>query len=234
MNILITGASSGIGKAAVEYLDSVGHRIVLVARNQERLEQTAQTLKNNPICIPCDLCDLDNIEHIFIQCKDAGIKLDGMLHCAGINRDMPVKANDVAAMVDVTTLNYMSFVELGKYFSMKKYSNDNGSIVAMSSTAVLGCDKSMCTYAASKAAVDTAVRVMAKEFVRRKIRVNSIQASYVETPMMEIVDNLEEKIAAQPLGIIEPIQVAYLMEFLLSEKSKYITGSNIKISGAGI
>lgn len=234
MNILVTGATSGIGKTAAEYLDSVGHRIVLVARNEERLQAVAETLRNNPIYIPYDLCDLENIEQVFICCKEAGIKLDGMLHCAGINRDMPIKVNDVSIMIEVTKLNYMSFVELGKYFSMKKYSSDGSSIVAMSSTAVLGCDKSMCTYAASKASIDISVRVMAKEFVRRKIRVNSIQASYVDTPMALTVDNLEAKIAGQPLGIIEPIQIAYLMEFLLSDKAKYISGSNIKVSAVGI
>jgi short-subunit dehydrogenase len=234
MNVLITGASAGIGRTAAEYLDSVGHRIVLVARNMDRLVNIADTLKNAPLCISYDLCDLDNIEEIFMKCKEADIKLDGLVHCAGINRDMPLKVNDVSVMMEVTKLNYMSFVELGKFFSMKKYSNDGASIVAMSSTAVYGCDKSMCTYAGSKAAIDTTVRVMSKEFAKRGIRVNSIQPNYVDTEMAHNTPDFESKIAAIPLGLIQPVYVAYLIEFLLSEKSKYISGSNIKMSSAAI
>lgn len=232
MNVLITGATSGIGRATAEYLDSIGYHIVMVARRTEMLEDIAQGMKNVSLCIPYDLLELENIEQIFVQCKQRGIKLDGMVHCAGINRDMPIRVNDVDVMMDVTKLNYMAFVELGKFFSSRRYSNDGSSIVAMSSCAVYDCAKSMCTYTASKAAIDTTVRIMAKEFAKRKIRVNSIQPSFVDTEMIKTVDDIEGKIANQPLGLIEPVQVAYLIDFLLSDKAKYISGSNIKISSA--
>lgn len=234
MNILVTGASSGIGRATAEYLDSVGHRVVMVARRAEILQDIAQKMNNDPLCIPYDLLDLKNIEQIFVQCKQKNIKLDGLVHCAGINRDMPIKVNDIDVMLDVTKLNYMAFVELGKFFSSPRYSNSGASVVAMSSCAVYDCAKSMCTYTASKAAIDTTVRIMAKEFAKRKIRVNSIQPSFVDTEMIQTVDNIEGKVANQPLGLIEPSQVAYLIEFLLSNKAKYISGSNIKISSAVI
>lgn len=230
MNILITGASSGIGRAAAEYLDSIGHRIVMVARRAEILQGIAQSMKNDPLCVPYDLLDLENIEHIFAQCRQAEIKLDGLVHCAGINRDMPIKVNDINAMMDVTKLNYMSFVELGKYFSSKKYSNNNSAIVAISSTAVLNREKSMCTYASSKAALEASVTVMAKEFVKRGIRVNSIQPRFVDTEMTRSFDDFEGKAASQPLGIIKPIDVAFLIEFLLSDKAKFISGANVRMS----
>lgn len=234
MNVLVTGATAGIGRVTAEYLDSVGHRIIMVARRAKLLQDIASNMQNDPFCIPFDLCNLENIEQIFIQCKQANIKLDGLVHCAGSNQDMPIKVNDVDIMMNVTKLNYMAFVELGKYFSLTRYSNTGSSIVAMSSTAVFGCDKSMCTYTATKAAIDTTVRIMAKEFAKRKIRVNSIQPTYVDTEMTRNTPDWEAKVAALPLGLVEPIQIAYLIEFLLSEKAKYISGSQIKVSSGSI
>ena len=102
--------------------------------------------------------------------------------------------------------------------------------MAMSSIAVHFCPKSMCSYSASKAAIDMTVEVMAKEFVKRKIRVNSIQPTFVDTEMTHNTSDWEAKAAALPLGLIEPIQIAYLVEFLLSDKAKYISGSHIKVS----
>lgn len=233
MNIVVTGASSGIGRATVLHLDSLGHRVIMVARREDALRDLVLRMKNTPLYFPYDLQNLENIESIFTYCKQEGIKLDGLVHCAGINRDMPIKVNDISAMMEVMRLNYMSFVELGKFFSLKKYTNDGAAMVALSSCAVYDCAKSMCTYTASKAAIDTTVRIMAREFAKRKIRVNSIQPAFVDTEMARSVDNLEAKVANQPLGFIEPVQVAYLIEFLLSDKAKYISGSNIKIS-AGV
>lgn len=232
--VLITGASSGIGKATAIHLDSVGYRTVLVARRKDALSEVAASLSADTLCIPYDLQDLENIETIFAQCKEQNVKIYGMVHCAGINRDQPVKTNDLSDMIQVMNLNLLSFVQLAKFFCQKKYSEDGGAIVAMSSTAVLGCDKSMCTYSASKAGVDAAVRVMSKEFARRKIRVNSIQPTYVDTEMARQTTDYEAKFAAQPLGVIEPAYVAYLTEFLLSERAKYISGSNVKMSSAAI
>lgn len=230
--VLVTGASSGIGKVTAKYLDSIGYRVVMVARSKQKLQEVAGALKNDPLYVPYDLLDLKNIEQIFATCKQHKIKLDGLVHCAGINRDMPIKVNNIDAMMDVTKLNYMAFVELGKFFSSARYSNAGSSIIAMSSAAVYTCQKCMCSYTASKAAIDATVQVMAKEFAKRRIRANSIQPTFVDTEMLYNTPNWEEKAANLPLGLVEPIQIAYLVEFLLSDKAKYISGSNIKVSSA--
>lgn len=235
--ILVTGASSGIGAAVSKYLSEQGYFVVLVARNEEKLKKVQEELPGESLIVPYDLSDLENIENIFESCKNSEIKLDGLVHCAGINCDIPIRANDVEIMQEVTTVNYYSFVELGKYFNKKKYSNDKASIVAISSDASISCSKGMCTYAASKAAVNAAVKVMGKEFLKRKQRVNAILPTYVATPMVRntSLGNLEDKAAAfQPLGVIEPEQVAYLVEFLLSDKSSYITGAHIPVSAGAI
>lgn len=231
--VLITGASSGIGKAMVKYLSASGYRVVLVARHLGKLQEVVGEISGESLCIPYDLQDLCNIENIFKKCSENGIKLYGMVHCAGINRDQPVKTNNLNDMIEVMNLNLMSFIELAKYFYKRKYSEDGGAIVAMSSMAAFDCAKGMCTYSASKAGVDAAVQVMSKEFAKRKIRVNSIQPSFVNTPMARMTVNYEAKFNAQPLGVIEPQYIAYLAGFLLSDEAKYISGSNIKVS-AGV
>ena len=139
-------------------------------------------------------------------------------------------------MKRVIVLNAFSFVELGKYFSMKKYSNNESAIVAVSSIASILNDPGMVQYSASKAALNAEVKTMAKEFMKRKIRVNAILPANVNTEMftsgVDVIEGFMEKaLERQPLGIIDPEQIAYLAEFLLSENAKYITGELFVISG---
>ena len=236
--ILVTGASSGIGAAASEYLSEQGYFVVLVARNEDRLHQISEKLNGESLIIPYDLSDTEHIEDIFTKCRDNEIRLDGFVHCAGINNDIPIRANDIEVMKEVTAVNYYSFVEVGKYFNKKKYSNDRASVVAISSSAAETCTKGMCTYAASKAALNAAVKVMGREFLKRHQRVNAILPTFVDTPMAVRMDDalgdLDSKIAGQPLGLIEPEQIAFLVEFLISDKSSYITGACIPVSAGAI
>lgn len=236
--VLVTGASSGIGEAVSKYLSSQGYGVVLVARNRGRLERISESLSGENFYISYDLSDLEHIEEIFTVCKEKGIKLDGLVHSAGINNDIPIRSNDIKIMQDVTTINFYAFVEIGKYFCKKKYSNENASVVAISSSAADACMKGMCTYSASKAALNASVKVMGKEFLKRRQRVNAIMPSFVNTPMAEQMDeslgDLESKVSSQPLGLIDPIQIAYLVEFLLSDKSAFITGACIPVSGGAI
>lgn len=230
MNILVTGASSGIGRATAKLLDRAGYQLVLVARRQELLDNLQKELINSSLVYPFDLQELEKIEEIFRVCQENGIKLDGLVHCAGVGVTIPVKSNSIEQMTSIMQTNYFSFIELGKYFSMRMYSNKNSAIVAVSSISSLVCYPGSAAYAASKSAINAAVRVMSKEFMRRKIRVNAILPAYVDSPMGPSKDDTSY-IAQQPLGIIEPEYIAYMVEYLLSEKAKYMTGTLIPISG---
>lgn len=236
--ILVTGASSGIGAAVSKYLSEQGYFVVLTARNHSKLSQIADNLCGEKLILPYDLSDLEHIENIFVSSREKGIKFDGLVHCAGINIDIPIRSNDVDIMKEVTTVNYYSFVELGKFFYKKKYSNNQASIVTISSSAAESCSKGMCTYASSKAAMNAAVKVMGKEFLKRKQRVNAIMPTFVDTPMAARMDaslgDLKHKVTGQPLGLIDPVQIAYLAEFLISDKSSYITGACIPVSAGAI
>lgn len=228
--ILVTGASSGIGLTIVNYLDSLGYSLVLCSRREERLKEISSALTNIPILMVVDLCKPEGVEKIFQTLKEQSIKLDGMIHCAGIGSNCPIRGNNVEDMEKIMATNYFSFVELGKYFSKKSYSNEGASIVAISSISPLTCYTGACNYAASKSAVNIAVKIMSKEFMKRKIRVNAILPAYVNAPLGPAEDD-KEYIKQQPLGIIQPEYIAYLVEFLLSDKSKYMTGTLIPVSG---
>lgn len=233
--ILITGASSGIGEATARYLSELGYVLVLTARNKEKLLKIVSELPTKAYSYSFDLLKMKEISSIFEFCNENNLKLDGLVHCAGINQDMPVRTNDVDVMETVTQLNYEVFIELGKHFYKKKYSNDGSSIIAISSYASIRSSAGMCTYASSKAALNMAVKVMAKEFIKRKIRVNAVLPAFVNTAMavqaQDYIESMEEKMKNQFMGIIDPIQVAYLIEYLLSDKAKYITEALLPISG---
>lgn len=235
--ILITGGSSGIGEAAARYLCGLGARVFLVARQKEKLEKLVEELGETAFGFAYDLNHLEEIETIFRWCKEDGGKLDGMIHSAGICQMTPVRLNNIAVMQQVMNTNCLSFLELGKYFSSKKYSNDNASAAAVSSIESMLCHKGQSTYAASKSALEAIVKVMARELASRNIRVNAILPAIVDTPMFERSKSEEQYFGdhlkrLQPLGVIEPEQIAYLLEFLLSDRSKYITGACIPVSGA--
>lgn len=234
-NILITGASSGIGKEISLYLAKQGATVILIGRNEERLREIKEQIGDKAYIYVCDLNHTEEIRGIFDFCRENGLKLDGMVHSAGISEPMPVRSVSIQNVEETMRVNCMSFAELGKYFGGKRYSNEQASVVAISSLAATRPAMGQVSYAASKAALNSMVEVMSKEFLKRKIRVNAIMPSYVDTPMVAEGGRfgMNNGIDQMPLGVIEPIQIAYLTEFLLSDRSKYITGAAIPVS-AGV
>lgn len=231
--IMITGASSGIGEATARYLNRQENvSLILVARNEKKLKALAEEFGDKTKYIVYDLTDTENIEKCFKACKQWEIKLDGLVHCAGIAEDMPIRTIQTEHIEQMYQIHPIAFLQLGKFFCKKKYSNEGASIVAMSSTASYKLEKGMAAYASSKAAVNALIKVMAKEMLGRHIRVNAVAPAFVETPMIkEDVERWKET-GSQPqaFGVIPPEQVAYLIEFLMSDKATYITGEIIVIS----
>lgn len=234
--ILITGATSGIGKTMLNQFVSQGANVVAVGRNEEKLIDLQEKYSKSVYTLRYDFMDIENIENIFRFCKENELKLDGLIHCAGVCFNGSIKANIIEQMEMMMRVNCLSLFELGKFFSMKKYSKDGAVLIAVSSLAALANTKGLAQYSASKAAVDSVVKSMAKEFTKRKLRVNAILPANVCTPMFlrgidEIENYMETCESRQPLGTIEPEQIAYMAEFLLSENAKYMTGELVTISG---
>ncbi len=234
--VLITGASRGIGRGIAEYLLAQGAEVALVARNEEKLIELEKQYPGRAHIYPYDLTDLENIEDIFRYCSETIGKLDGMFHAAGISESQPIRFTDVEDIKKTMDINYGSTVQLIRFFMMKKYSANESSIVVMSSPASWGCAVGMGQYSASKAAVSAFVKVAAKEGKTRRIRVNAIAPNYLDTDMVraakEGFEYIQEHVKnEQPFGFIPVEQIAYLAEFLISEKSEYITGAIVPVSG---
>lgn len=229
-NILITGASSGIGEAVAKYLIKVGgYSLLLVARNAEKLQLLKNELGENTKFLVCDLQREEDIGKIFEYCRSNSFLLDGFVYCAGIAGNYPVRSLSANFLLNVMQINCLSFIEMAKFVVNRKFSSEECSIVAMSSLSSLTGYPGTAAYTMSKSAINAAIKVLSKEVLKRRLRVNAIMPGYVKTPMMGSTTE-SDILKEQPWGYIDPDEVAALIEFLLSDKSKKITGATIPIS----
>ena len=230
--IFITGATSGIGKCTAEFLAANGYSVVLLGRNREKIDELKKKLGKQ--CLGTYSVNLEEIEMIapiFDDLRAKQVKLNGLVHCAGVDSSLaPVRLAKNENIERLMRLHVEAFVEMCKCFYKRTVSNDGSSIVAISSLASVMCQKNSLDYSMSKAALNAAVKVTAKEYLKRNIRVNAILPANVDTPMCANLKKLGGIETIQPLGFIEPIYISYMIEFLLSEKASYITGSLFPIS----
>lgn len=234
--IIVTGASSGIGKETAILLSRLGARVVLVARNEDRLLKTMSMLENGEHSyFVYDLSQLEGISNLIerIVNKD-NRKIDGLVHSAGVSAIIPLQNINYEKMDQVMKINFYSFIELVKVVTLKKYSS-GGSIVAISSIASTQGEKCQTIYSASKAAMDASIRTLAIELVKKKIRINSVMPGLINSEMTNQVPisslQTSELTRAQLLGIGKPIDVANMIAFLISEASGFITGRSVYVDG---
>lgn len=237
--ILVTGASSGIGKETALLISRFGAKVIMVARREEKLEQNLSKLDGEGHSYySYDLKDIDSIEALIKEIISENGKIDGFVHSAGIGSTRPLKMLKPRFIREVMEINFYSFVEIVRCISKKSNYNKGMSIIGISSVASLQGNQSKTAYCASKAAMDAAVRCMAKELAPKGIRVNTVMPALINT---DIYKNFLEKgaeaedarnvIARQYLGIGDPVDVANTVIFLLDKSSKFITGTSIAIDG---
>ncbi|MFV0530328.1 MAG: SDR family NAD(P)-dependent oxidoreductase [Flavobacteriales bacterium] len=232
--ILITGASSGIGRATAVLLAELGADLILCGRNKERLIETKSLLKENTHTVLT--FNLLKEEEINSALDTLQLKLDGIVLNAGIVDYKPVSFIKEDHINELFSINYKSNIYIIKKIYKDKKINKGGSITFLSSIAAISGTPATLVYASTKGAINSMVKVLALEFSKRKIRVNSILPGLVRTPLL---DNDEEMIKAKydeiektyPLGFGQPDDVAYLIAFLQSDASSWITGSHYTIDG---
>lgn len=238
--ILVAGASSGIGRQTAVLLSELGADVILLARREDKLQETRALLGGgNHAYYAADLTDLNLIESVIDSIVAEQGKLDGLVYSAGISLSLPLKMYKPEKLERVFTINFFAFIECVRQVTKKGHYNDGMRIVGISSAASLVGDKSHLGYSSSKAAMDAAVRCMAKELADRGICINTVAPAMTATEMhQQFVDkygkdsqNYKEILSRQYLGIAETTDIANAIAFLLSTAARFITGITLPVDG---
>lgn len=234
--ILVTGASSGIGKATAIECSKMGARLIITGRNAERLGETSAALEGEGHkAITCDLVQEADIETLINTIED---KLDGVVLCAGRSLSLPFQFCTREKFDNVFGINFFSPVELLRMLSKKKKLGSGCSVVFMVSiggTKKFGPGNSV--YGAAKAALSAMVHFCAVELAPKKVRVNGVNPGMVETPMIhkgEVFTNeqLQADMQTYPLKRYgTPNDIAHGVIYLLSDASSWVTGHSLVIDG---
>ena len=231
--VLVTGASSGIGKAVAQECARCGAQLVLTARNEERLKATLDSLEGEGHSMI--IADLTIQEELTSLIRQMDAALDGAVLCAGINDKSIIKFLNQEHVEKMLATNFTSPVYLSQMLTKKKKLNKEASIVFISSISAFYPSVSNAMYASTKAALSQFAKVLALEMMPQKIRVNCIEPAFVETGMLnkyEISEKMDEIRANAPFGrFLEPVEVAQAAIYLLSDATKLVTGSNIVMDG---
>jgi len=235
-HILIAGASSGIGQAASILAGNLGARLSLVARSQERLNETLKAITGDAHhAYSFDLRNLEGVDNLVKDIVAVNGPLDGVVNCAGIGANRPIKMLKPEFLQEMFGINFFPFVELVRSTTKKNMCNDGTSFIGISSVAAIRGNKSQGAYSASKAAIDAIIKPMAKEFSNRGIRVNSVAFGMIRTDMykyfLDAGGNDELLKADQYLGVGETGDAANVICFLLSGASRFITGQCLVADG---
>ena len=231
-HIVITGASTGIGRATCIQASKLGAKVSLIARSEDKLYETVSLMDGDGHSIyPFDLNSISDIDGLIASIVEADGTIDGLVHCAGLGLNRPLKLAKPDFVEQIMRLNFLAFVELLRAAASKKRSNNGASFVGISSVAAVHGNKTQGVYSASKGAMNSIVHAFAKELAPREIRVNTIAFGMVETDMykgfLESGGNNEELLQDQFLGIIPVEYAGNAICYLLSDASKYITGGTM-------
>lgn len=239
--IIVTGASSGIGAQCAIDCSKMGARVVLVARNEERLKQTLEQCEepSRHMILPLDLSSSDGLKEAIKDVVAKVGKINGVANCAGMSSVTPLKLVTDELLDQFFRTNVYSAINLSKEVTrISNYDKEHGcSIIFFASIMGLCGEKCKTMYSATKGALIAAARSMACELAKNKVRVNVVSPGAIETPINaklphmadpELRKELEDK---HLLGLGECSDIANACIYLLSDAAKWVTGQNIVVDG---
>ena len=235
--VLVTGASSGVGREVAILLSAMGAKVVIVARRETELQKTLSLMEGSGHSYRVlDLTDFDGIVETVkdIIAKD-GEKLDYIAHCAGLAVPIPLRSMSLANISQIFSSNTYSFMALLKCVAQKRLFNDGGAVVGISSCVGVYGQAANAVYGASKGAMDAFMKSAAKELRPRKIRVNTICPCGIKTEMLanQAVKAIEgDAINELPDYLMLPDKIASIVVALLSDSMQYISGVAIDVDEA--
>lgn len=232
--VLITGASSGIGRQCAIQL-SENYNLVLCARREDELLKTRELCLNpkNHLIFSCDLSDVENLEDKLNNfLAQNNISVAKFLHCAGILVLSGAKAFEYKTCQNIFNINLFSAMAIVKVLLKKGNKKALNNVVFISALLSKRGTVGNSLYASSKGAIDSYMRCLAKE-VAPKTRVNSILPGAIKTDITKTTpdEKWDEFLKGYPLGFGETSDIANMVEYLFSEKAKWITGQQISVDG---
>jgi len=242
-NILITGASSGIGRAiSIVVGKSSPSNVILCGRDVRRLEETIQASGFIPDQAKCyrfigDFSEGHTIPDLVSFIKDLRISLDGIVFSAGIDKLMPFRFLSEKILSDLLHINTVVPVETTRQLLKNNLVNPQGSIIFISSIMGVVGQPGQVAYSISKGGLISATKALALELSKDKIRVNVITPGIVITDLTKKMfdsltpESVDEIRKMHPLGFGKPEDVANFVSFLLSDQASWITGSTLTIDG---
>jgi NAD(P)-dependent dehydrogenase (short-subunit alcohol dehydrogenase family) len=238
-NILVTGASSGIGSRCAIVCSELGANVIILGRDAVRLQKTFELLsKGNHLQFRQDVIEFDTLESVVSRSVNTLGPIHGFIHSAGVEMTIPLQGMNADKYQQLFSVNTVSAFELARIISKKKYFNPLGASFVFISSVMghLGASGKV-GYCSSKAALISGSKAMAIELASKKIRVNCILPGMVETEMFKNimtelpVESLNEIYKKHLLGLGSTDDIANICAFLLSDLSKWITGSDLTIDG---
>ena len=233
--VLVTGASSGLGRETAILLSELNARVALSGRSRERLEETLGLMSGEGHRIePFDLNETDAIPDWIKRIVAETGPLGGLVHSAGVVNITPLQVVSTARIESLMRTNVTSAIMLVRGFRRSGCSLRGSGIVLYSSAAGIVGTPGATAYAASKAALIGFAKSAALELVTSGLRINCVAPGIVETAMVDLTqtqDQYETIKSKHPMGFGHPRDVAYAAAFLLAETSRWITGTTLVVDG---
>ncbi|MCY9076881.1 SDR family oxidoreductase [Bacillus inaquosorum] len=237
---IVTGASRGIGRAIAEQLADLGIKVAVnYSSRPEKAEEVVEGIKKKggeAVAIQADLSRVAGVESLFTKTIEAFGKVDILINNAGVNIYQPIEKVTEEDFDKQFNLNVK-----GTFFACQqamKYMEEKGRIINFSTSVVGQMFPTYSVYAGTKGAVEQFTRQLAKELAVKQITINAVAPGPVNTELFTVgkteqqIEGLKKTIALGRIG--EPEDIANVIEFLVSEKSQWITGQTIRVNGGFI
>ncbi|MCB4806618.1 SDR family oxidoreductase [Tamlana sp. 62-3] len=236
--IVITGGTTGIGFACADYLVKNGYNVAITGRTRENLDIAVSRLGKNAIGVLSDTSLLDDIDELVLKIKNEFGKIDGLFINAGIFKALNFEETTEALFDETMNINFK-----GAYFTVQKFLpilKNPSSVVLNTSIVVFKAFADTSVYTASKAALESIAKVLNIELAERGIRLNVVSPGVTQSPIQkksgmsdEAIDNLLEHFSStSPIGrIVQPTDIAPIVEFLLSDKSAVLRNEKVIVDG---
>lgn len=227
--ILVTGASSGLGRHIAIRCAQRGARMVITGRDAARLQETyAQLPGDTHVQVLADLTQAPDRDRI----AQVAPCVDGLMHCASFQKHSPIRQLTEQLMTDMYSVNFLAPVMLTQRLLQADAIAERGSIIFMLSTAAHIGTCGLGPYSAMKSGLIGIIKCLAMEQAKRKIRVNGISPSTIATLIRDTHQDLrEEQKAHHPLGLGTLDDVANGAIYMLSDASRWVTGTSLVMDG---